>query len=98
MNVISGIEEVMNGGGGFRDSVALVRMVFPVESVVVKPGQVVVVNSVTPVVMVFGPCDAGPLVGAWPPDVGRPVVEGPITSVEIHQTDTVIGGRVIVVV
>jgi hypothetical protein len=39
MNVISGIAEVMKGGGGLRDSVALVRIVLPVESIVVKPGK-----------------------------------------------------------
>ena len=57
MNAISGIAEVMKGRGGFRDSVALGRMILPIESVIVKPGQVVLVSSVTLVLMVFGPCD-----------------------------------------
>lgn len=80
MKVMRGIAEDMNGGGGLGVSVALVWKTRPAESVVSNAGQVLVVSSVTPGVIVLSPDDC------------------PTTIVEIHQTEVVIGGLVIVVV
>lgn len=79
--------DVMSLGKGGGGPGALVVMVLPEGSMTVKLGQTGVVYNVTPVVRVARPLPLG--VARSPP---------PMTKVEIQITETVSGGRVIVVV